>query len=278
MNKKVSEHKVKEGTFIPDMHFNYPEKADDAFLHPKKVRNLIIDENYPFLDKSFSAKLLRFAVTLGIYTVVHFVSKIRFDLKIEGKQNLKKYKKKLKNGAMTICNHVHRWDFTFVVMATGHKNHFFPAKASNLETKDEKVIRGVGGIPIPSTIKAMHKFNEAFDEIAKNKKWIHFFAESTRWDYYEPIRPFKMGAFKMAYKYKYPIVPLAISYRKPYGIWKLLKVNYPLLTIKIGEPIFTDNPEKLPKNEYCALLRRKTHSKVCELAGIEQNCWEAEGD
>ncbi|MCM1322105.1 MAG: 1-acyl-sn-glycerol-3-phosphate acyltransferase [Bacteroides sp.] len=278
MNDIIQEHKVKDGTFIPKVDYEIPEFPDESVRHPKKVRTVSIDENYPFLDTSFKARALHVGITFGIKTLVRFLSKIRFDLRIEGKEHLRKNKKLLKNGAMTICNHVHRWDYCFCLMATGHGRHYFPAKSANLETSDHLIIRGAGGIPIPNTIKAMHKFNEAFDEIASEKKWIHFFPEVACWSYYEPIRPFKLGAFKMAYKYGYPIVPLAIFYREPCGLRKLFGIKHPFITIKIGEVIPTNNTEHISKNEFCKKLRIKTHQTICALAGIERNCWNAEGD
>lgn len=278
LNVKTKEHIVSESTYIPEMGYEYPEMPDIPFLNPPKIREVVLDENYPYLDKSFKGRMRNFLVYLGIFCLVFPLNHLLYGIKFKGKKNLKKAKPLLKNGAMTIGNHVHRWDFLFILQAVKFRRSWFPARPSNIETSDANLILGAGGIPIPEKLSATRKFNQAFDELVSKKKWIHVFPESCRWDYYEPIRPFKIGAFKMAYRYKLPIIPIVISYRKPTGIWKLFGVKHPLITVSIGEVIPTSDSGEMSKNEFCNHLRKETHSKMCEMAGITQNCWEAEGD
>ncbi len=275
---ETREHIVEEGTYIPDMGIEYSDTPDKPLINPPKIRKIDVEHDYRFLDRTFSGRMQNFLIYLGIFTLVYSLNRIKFGLKIEGRKNLRKNKALLKNGAMTIANHVLRWDFPTVLQAVGHKRIWFPARTSNFETKDAYMIKGAGGIPIPRTISATRHFNEAFDTLVKEKHWLHVFPEGCRWDWYEPIRPFKIGAFKMAYRYKLPIVPMAFSFRKPTGIWKLLGVKHPLVTIRIGEPIPIEKPEGVSRNEYCAMLRDKTHEAVCKLAGIKQNMWQSAGD
>lgn len=278
MNQKVREHIVEDGVFIPDVGIEYPSQPDEPYLHPEKIRDVDVEHNFPFIDKSFKARVRNAVVTGGIYSIVWLVSKILYGLKIEGRKNITRNKAMLKNGAMTVCNHVHRWDFCFILEAVRKGREWFPANAANLETKDDWYILGAGGIPIPKTIGALRGFYGAFDSLVQKKKWIHVFPESCRWDWYEPVRPFKIGAFKMAVKYNYPIVPLAISYCRRTGWRKLFCKKLPLVTIRIGEPIPVENTGGLSKGEFCAELREKAHNSICALAGIKENCWEAAGD
>lgn len=277
MNSRVRTHIVQEETYIPEI-FSYPQVPDAQFIKTVKVRDVDVENGYPFLDKSLKSRLMGFLINAGIHLLVYPVSKIIYGLKIEGQENIKKNRKLLKNGAMTVCNHVHRWDFCFVLMASKKFRMWFPAKASNLETKDAVLIRGAGGIPVPQTLGAVRHFNETFDSLAKKKKWLHVFPEAARWDYYEPVRPFKKGGFKMALRYGYPIIPMAISFRERKGFRKLFMKDKPLITIKIGTVILPEQNENATKNEAADLLRKNTHAEICRLAGIKQNCWEAEGD
>lgn len=278
MNRNLDNHFVKDSTYIPEMNIVYPEKPDEPLLNPPKIRSVDIENGFSFLDKSIKGRLRNFFVYTGIFCLVFLLNKILYGIKFEGKENLKKNKALLKNGAMTIANHVHRWDFLMVLQAVKFRRMWFPAKASNIETKDANLILGAGGIPIPKTLGATRHFNEAFDVLVKEKHWLHVFPESCRWDWYEPIRPFKLGAFKMANRYKYPIIPIVITYRKPTGIWKFFGVKHPLITVKIGEPLSTVKPEGVNRTDFFQNLRKEAHSKMCALAGIEKNCWDAEGD
>lgn len=263
-----------QDTYVPDLGYTYPEKPDEPFLHPKKIKEVDVEHDYPFLDRSAKGKFLNFLIYALIFLLAFKLNSLRYGVKIVGRKNITKNKKLFKNGAMTICNHVYRWDFLAVLQAAKHRRIWFPAKKDNLETKDETIIRGAGGIPIPETNAAAIKFNRAFDTLHKEKKWIHIFPESCRWDFYQPIRPFKVGALKMAVRYGIPIIPMAISYRKPSGIFKLW-AKTPLITLSVGEPISTEKPEGIGRKEFCIELAKKAHTKMCELAGIKQNCWEA---
>lgn len=274
---KKKEHIVKDGVYIPQTSIKYPEKPDEYLIKPKIIYPVTVDQNYPYLDKSFKSRLLNFAVYLGIFTLVFVIHRIRYGLKIKGRKNLKDAKKYFKNGAMTICNHVYRWDFLAVVQAV-RKKLWFISRTENVMTPDKNLIRGAGGIPLPQGISGVRQFNEAFDELHSKKKWIHIFPESCRWEFYEPIRPFKIGAFKMAYKYQIPIIPCVLSYREPKGIYKIFKLNHPLITINIGKVILPNSENGETKNETCKRMRKNAHAQMVEMAGIIQNCWDCEGD
>ena len=269
--------------YIPELDIKYPEQPDGHMVEAINLYDVKIDENYPYLDKTFIFKFKRFVIYFLIHTVVRFLSFIRYNLKIEGRKNLRKHKKLLKNGAMTICNHVQRWDFIFSAQAVRHEM-FFPVWKEHIKGRDEGWIRHAGGIPIPEGLSAMKAFNKAFDEIHAKKIWIHAYPESTRFDYFVPIRPFKKGVFTMAHKYNLPIVPLAISYRKPHFPFTLLNksrvkkggYNIPLITIRIGEPLLFD--ETLDRKAAVQKMRKECHDAVVRLAGITDNPYPAEGD
>jgi len=157
---------------------------------------------------------------------------------------------------------------------------YFPAWKEHLKGSDSGFIRYAGGIPIPEDIKTMKCFNNAFDEIHKKKIWIHAFPESCRFDYFQPIRPFKKGVFTMAYRYNLPVIPMAFSYRKPafpvtfINIFR--KQKLPMITLRIGEPILLD--ANLSRKEAVIKLRKDCHDAVVQLAGITENKFPAEGD
>ena len=270
--------------YVPELDIVYPEQPDAHMVPVVELRQINVDENYPYLDKSFKFRLLRFLVYLGIHTIVVVLGKLRYGLKFEGRKNLRKYKELLKNGAMTVSNHVQRWDFIFIAQAIRYRMIFFPAWKEHLKGPDAGWIRHAGGIPIPDSLAAMRAFNKAFDEINAKKKWIHAYPESTRFDYFVPIRPFKKGVFTMAHRYNLPVLPIAITYRKshfPYTIVNFFrsktgKQKLPLITLRIGEPILHDST--LDRKEAVQKLRKDCHEAMVKLAGITNNPYPAEGD
>ena len=270
--------------YVPDLGIVYPDKPDGRMVPVNPIRDVVVDENYPFLDKTFRFKFIRSVIYIGIYSIVHLVGFIRFGIKIEGRKNLRKHKELLKNGAMTIANHVQRWDFIFVAQAIRYRKLYFPAWKEHLKGRDAGKIRYAGGIPVPESIKAIKSFNLAFDEIRQKKIWLHAFPESSRFDYYVPIRPFKKGVFTLAYRYNLPIVPIAFSYRKahfPFTLVNLFRtiIGYkklPLTTLRIGEPILFDTT--LDRKQAVQKIRKECHEAVVKLAGITDNPYPAEGD
>ncbi len=268
------EHIVKEGTFVPNMGIEYPEKPNQRILTPKYIKDIKVDENYPFLMKSFKEKFFQHLIYAGIFTLVYPMQRIRYGLKIEGRKNLKDARKLLSHGALVVCNHVYRWDFLAALQAVGHRKMWFPTFADNINSTDALLIRSAGGIPIPeSGFSATKKFNEAFDTLHKKKKWILVFPESCRWNWYQPIRPFKTGAFSLAYRYNIPVVPVVLHYREAKGLRKLLGIKHPLVTVSIGEVLMPDVAKN--RKEEARALCIKAHDSMCSMAGIIQNGWDA---
>lgn len=268
----MQKHIVQEGIYVPDTGSVWPQKPDEPLLRPKHLRELVVDEKYPFIDKTFKYFLWRNLIYAGIWLFAFPLQRLRYGIKFEGLKNLRANKALFKNGAVTVCNHVYRWDFLAVYQAV-KKRLWFPARAENLMGKDAGLIRAVGGIPLAQNFSGMKKFYEAFDELHQKKKWIHVFPESCRWTWYQPIRPFKRGAFEFAHRYDIPVIPMAIRYRKPGAVRSLFGVKHPLVTLCVGQPIMPDKSLTL-KQDSIRLLE-ETHKKIVELAGIEQNCWPA---
>ncbi|MBR5028342.1 MAG: 1-acyl-sn-glycerol-3-phosphate acyltransferase [Bacteroidales bacterium] len=275
-NIRYRDLEVNDGVFVPQPETDFPEDNPYKKLYPAKhLRELVFDENYTYLDKSFSFKFQRWiGYTFLVDFMIPLVNHTKFGLRVRGRKNLKKYRKELANGAITICNHCYRWDAPCVINALHFKKIWIPVYGDNLNGKDYWHIKHVGGIPVPDNMGGLKKFNQAFDELHEKKQWFHVFPEESRWNFYKPLRPFRKGAFTMAYKYNMPIVPMCITFRERKGIYKLLgKASEPLLTITIGEPIFP-NTQNHRKDEVDRLLHL-SHSTLLNLAGISKNSWPA---
>ncbi|GHT71105.1 hypothetical protein FACS1894110_23670 [Spirochaetia bacterium] len=271
------ESKSGQSPYVPNVGIKYPEKPDEHMNIGRQVVDIKYDTTYPYLDESLGSRLYHRLIYFAIFTMVFLVCPIRHGLRIEGRSILKKNKALFKNGAMTVSNHMLRWDFVIVVQAV-KRQLWFPAVKEFINSPDRHIARGAGAIPVPTDIHAIKYFNQAFDELHRRKEWFHAFPEASSWFFYQPIRPFKKGVFTMAYKYNLPVIPMAFSYRPPTGIYRFFKRGYPLITLRIGEPILPD--QSLPRKEAVTILREQCHKKMVELAGIPEgtNPWPCEGD
>ena len=288
-NKRYTDLKVTEGTYVPPVTMNYPE--DDPYVglyQPVYDREYLpIDATYPYYDPSWRNKL---RVAFGYAFVLRplgWILRIRYGLRwrIEGETKwrrsscgVRRWLKQfdLSRGAITIANHCYRHDCASV-LTTFHASARtrIPMFAPNFRTKDQFYLRIVGGIPIPAAeagLSAMKAFNAAFDAYDKEGFWFHIFPEAKRWDWYKPLRPFQKGAFTMAYKYNKPIIPFAVTYRERTGIWRLFgPKDEPLTQVVIGAPIYPDTTK--PRAVETERLLKETHATICRLAGIEHNSW-----
>jgi len=278
MSKKETE------PYKPELNIVYPDNPNDHMVDINITHETVVDENYPFLDKSFGYRFMRRLMHLGIYVLVFTLSPLRYGIKFEGRKILREHKKLFRNGAMTVSNHIHRWDFLFILQAVRYRMMFFPALKDNLNGSDEDFVRLAGGIPIPTEISTMKLFYQAFDEINAKKTWIHAYPESAMYPFYHHIRPFKKGVFTLAHRYGLPVIPIGFLYRKPHFPHTLenilrkfgKKPLFPLITLRIGEPLFFD--KNLTRKEAVQKMRKECHEAIVRLAGITDNKHQAEGD
>ena len=249
-----------------DLGYKYPERTDEHMITVKKRREVVLDENYPYLQKGFWFGCLRGIYWLGVNTIIFPLLRITHGLRIDGRENIKKHKAELKGGAITVSNHVFMWDYLCVLKAIRPHLSYFPAWKTNLEGSNAALIRMSGGIPIPTdSMKAMVKFSRAMDEVLESGKWLHVYPEGSLWFYYPEIRPLKKAVFQYAVKHQKPLIPITMSFRPRRGIMKLLG-RKPLVDLHIGEPLYADTT--LSKREAERKLHAETYHIMQVMNGI----------
>lgn len=249
-----------------NLDITYPDKCDEHMITVKHLRDTNFDDKYKYLPSGFWHKVSRACAFLVLNLVAFPVCAIRHGLKIKGRKILRKYKKELKGGAVTVCNHVFMWDYLCVLTAIRPHLPYFPGWKTNFEGPNGPLIRWVGGIPVPTdNMRAMAKFQESIGEVLKQGKWLHFYPEGSMWFYYPDIRPLKPAVFKYAVRYDKPVIPMAISFRPPKGIRKWFSKK-PCADLTIGEPIFPD--KTLSSKEAIDKIHAQAYHDMQVLAGI----------
>ena len=264
---------VREEVYVPEPAVEFP--GDNPFTRMTPIRgknkDIKFDSTYNYLDKSLKFKIWHLLIYLTTWFVVFPINRIRYGLRIEGREKIRQYRKCFTNGMMTVCNHVHRWDMLCVLQAMRYRKAWIPMYAQAFNGKDGFLMKHIGGIAIPDNYSGLRKFDQALDELHSKKQWIHIFPESCSWYNYAPLRPFKTGAFNMAYKYALPIIPMVITFRPRTGWRKIFSDSGPLLTIHVGDPIVPDL--SAPRKEETARLRDLAHKTLLDMAGIVTNPW-----
>ena len=146
-NIRYREMEVAEGTYIPDCDVCYPEQDPDEHIMPVRYdgTEVVLDENYPYLDDSFRYRFNHFMNATLLRLLVMHVNRLRYGLKVEGREKLRRNKALLRNGAITVCNHVYRWDLSCVLHAIRPHRTWFPIYGEHLRGKDAWFMRYLGG-------------------------------------------------------------------------------------------------------------------------------------
>lgn len=254
--------------YYEKLKFVYPDRSDEHMLKVDKLKDIVFDGKYPYIDRSFPFKFKQFWLKVAINIIVFPLMRLSHGLRIHGKENLKNNKKLLKNGAITISNHVFMWDYLAVLKCIRPQFPNFPAWDKNIKGPTGGLIRTIGGIPVPTKdLRGMIAFKNAFEKLLKENKWIHFFPEGSLWFYYPDIRPLKPAVFELACKFNKPIIPIGFSFRKRRGLYKLFW-NMPCVDVHIGEPLLPNN--NLPMNERIKELHSRSYIKLQNLVGINE--------
>ena len=249
--------------------YPYPEDTASHYLEVKKDNGMIIDKNYPYIDKSKSFRFKQKMVRLLLILIVFPMTRIRLGLRIEGKENLKNNKELLKKGVVSVCNHVHMWDYLGILTTCYSYKINLLAWKKNVTGENGTLVRMVGGIPIPENdYAASLAFVDSVDKLLQGGGWLHIYSEGSMWEYYRPIRPFKKGAAHFACSNNKPILPLGYSYRKPNWLRRVIFKQIACYTIHIGKPIFA-NPD-LSKYEQEEDLTIRSHQAICKLVGFKE--------
>ena len=265
--------KVKEEIYVPEPNVEF--SGDNPFTKMAPIRgelkDIRFDDSYPYLDKSLKFKIWHFLIYLATWVAAFPLNWIRFGIRIEGRERIRKNRKLFANGVMTVCNHVHRWDMICVLQAMRYRKAWIPMYAQPFSGKDGFLMKNIGGIAIPEEKSGLRAFDTALNELHSKKQWIHIFPESCSWKFYAPLRPFKIGAFNMAYRYSLPIVPMILTFRPRMGWRKLFGNGEPLITIHVGDPIIPDTGA--PRKDEAARMRDAAHKAMLDMAGIVSNPW-----
>ena len=252
--------------------YPYPLDTSTHYLKITKNKGIVFDKDYPYIDKSKGFRFKKGLVRFVIVTIVFLLTKIRLGLKIKGRKNLKKNKKIIKEGVVSVSNHIHMWDYLAFLMAIRHFKPYYLAWDKNVNNKSGSLVRLTGGIPIPvNDINATKAYLKAINGLLDSGGWLHIYAEGSMWEFYKPIRPFKLGAAHIAVINNKPILPISFSYRKPNFIRKHIFRQIATITVNVGELIYPNND--LPKKEREIDLTKRCHEAVCKLSENDNNLY-----
>ena len=137
-----------------------------------------------------------------------------------------------KNGRVILAgNHKHNFDSLILLSSTKRPIHFL-AKVELFKGLKGIIFKHLGLIPVDRSVKNPEALNKAIAYLS-SEKVIGIFPEGTFNRTNDIVMPFKIGAVKMAYETKAPIVPFVIT-----GEYRLFKKG---LQIEFLDPIYVND-------------------------------------
>lgn len=266
MKKQDTPEKPK--IYIHDPDRAYPAVDTQHIVVGKPKHNYVYDKDFMYRLHGFPYNVLKFLFKVLFIILVQPVCAVRYALKITGKQNVKAYRKLVGNKSMiSVCNHTTEWDTIFVKMTQYFRFPEFPIWQEGAESTDGMMYRLAGGIVMPrSDFRGKARAYRCMTDVVEEGKWLHVFPEAACWPFYPAIRKFQSGTFQLAIENRMPVLPMAVRYRAPRGIYKLFK-KHPNAEILIGEPVIPNF--ELSKQDAIADLCERTRLAIMNLIGIE---------
>lgn len=236
--------------------YNYDGLADDTHVcHSWEPLKFDIKDNYKYINKNILFNIFSNILTIPISFILFIINKIFLGYKIENKEKIIK-----DSGFVSVSNHIHLMDCTLIGLIYYPRRVYYPTLQNNFKIPFVRhLIKILYAIPIPTDVNHKKFFYKQIDEALRDDKIVHMYPEGSLWPYYERIRKFKRGAFKMAVDANKPIQPVKFVFNKPYGIYKLYKRRKCLRAIVL-DPIYPNN--KLDYQDRIVDLRERTHKAL----------------
>lgn len=249
-----------------NLSYTYPDRSDAHMLVLKAKRPVALTPDYRYKPRGILFRIERALVAFLLHAIVFPLTHLTHGLRIHGRKNLKLHREALKNGAITVSNHVFMWDYLCVLKAIRPHISYFPAWKTNFESGFSPFMRILGGMPIPEgDIRSMMTFTKDLESVVSSGQWLHVFPEGSLWYFYPDIRPLKPAAFKLAVKYDKPLIPISMSFRPRKGFRRLFGKG-PFVDLHVGEPLFPD--KTLPPYKAAEVLRAEAYRVMQEMNGI----------
>lgn len=221
---------------IADDNVKYADNSHPAFRKNWAVMPSSIDITNPFKKQRLFFRIWYAWCYYSAVAISAVCSFIGFGLRARGRQNLAGFK----GGAITVSNHIHNVDGTFIAVSLAPVRIVFTSIEGNFRLPLVRWInKWVGGVPIPTATHALRGFFDHTVNHLKDGKKVHFYPEGSLSQYCTGLRPFKKGAFHMAVNAGVPVIPIVLVQRPCTGLRRIFR-RHPLFSAVICPPVYPD--------------------------------------
>lgn len=238
----------------------YTTPQDDFF---QVGESYTLDEDYKYLQEGFFARLGS-AIVYGLaFAISSIYCRLFLHVRFEGTRKLREQR----GGFFIYANHTQPVGDVFdPALACAPKRIYTVVSVANMHLPViGKLLRPLGALPLPSTLKKAREFNEAIRKRAESGHPIVIYPEAHLWEYYTGIREFSDASFTYPVSLGMPIYTMTTTYQSR-GAGKGRK---PRITIYVDGPFL---PEGKTRREMTASLRDAAYGTMSRRAMVHNTC------
>ena len=230
-------------------------KGDEQVTHNWAPLSFEIKNNYNYVLNNPLFKLISNILSLPIFIILYIIDKIFLGFCVINKDKIVKDK-----GFVSISNHIHYLDCTLIGLIYYPNRVHYPTIEENFKIPFvRKLIRLLYAMPIPKDRIKKDRFYSQINKALKGKFILHMYPEAAMWPYYEKIREFKYGAFKIAVDANVCVQPIKFVFTKPKGLYKVYKKKKRICAVVL-DPLYPNM--KLEYRDRIKDLRDRTYESM----------------
>lgn len=244
-----------------------PVQPDEHVIHMWTPFHLNLKQGYDYLHRGlfwrFGYILIK-SLAVVVFTVVH---PLFLGFRLKGREHVRALDKR---GVVSICNHVHFLDCTMSGTVFRNRKQYFLTLQSNLEIPFIRhLVKLLGGVPLPRSLTCLGDCTSALCDALNHHKVVQVYPEGSLQPYHKQIRPFRNGAFAIAYDCGVPVLPMVLTFHRPKGLYRLYK-RKPCLHLTVLPPVFPNTDS--PKRAEVVRMREECHRCMREYFDANNEC------
>ena len=230
-------------------------KGDEQVTHNWAPLSFEIKNNYNYVLNNPLFKLISNILSLPIFIILYIIDKIFLGFYVINKDKIVKDK-----GFVSISNHIHYLDCTLIGLIYYPNRVHYPTIEENFKIPFvRKLIRLLYAMPIPKDRIKKDRFYLQINKALKDKFILHMYPEAAMWPYYEKIRDFKYGAFKIAVDANVCVQPIKFVFTKSNALYRLYKKKKRICAVVL-DPLYPNM--KLEYRDRIKDLRDRTYESM----------------
>ena len=230
-------------------------KGDEQVTHNWAPLSFEIKNNYNYVLNNPLFKLISNILSLPIFIILYIIDKIFLGFCVINKDKIVKDK-----GFVSISNHIHYLDCTLIGLIYYPNRVHYPTIEENFKIPFvRKLIRLLYAMPIPKDRIKKDRFYSQINKALKDKFILHMYPEAAMWPYYDKIRDFKYGAFKIAVDANVCVQPIRFVFTKSNGLYRLYKKKKRICAVVL-DPLYPNM--KLEYRDRIKDLRDRTYESM----------------